>query len=190
MEEAIRNHLLQSIDVKVKAAETCAEVTAKAVQLMVQTLKSGGTIYLCGNGGSAADCQHVAGELVGRFKLSRPGLRAMALTTDTSIITSIANDFDYEEVFARQASAFIRKGDCLIAISTSGNAVNVNKAAAVARQRGAAIIALTGESGGQLKQLADCLIAAPSAETPHVQELHITLLHVMCDLVEKEIAGA
>ena len=189
MHEIIRNHLLQSIDVKVRAADMCTQSAADAASIIINVLRQGGTVYLCGNGGSAADCQHVASELVGRFKLSRPGLRAVALTTDSSIITSIANDFDFEEIFARQVSAFITDRDCLVAISTSGNSANINKAAAIARQREAKIIALTGESGGKLKQLADCLIAAPSSETPHVQELHITLLHVICDIVEKEMAA-
>lgn len=188
MHETIRNHLLQSIDVKVRAAELCVDAAVQAAETIIGVLRQGGTLYLCGNGGSAADCQHMASELVGRFRLSRPGLRAVALTTDSSILTSIANDFDFEEIFARQASAFVTEKDCLLAISTSGDSANVNKAAAVARQRKAKVIALTGESGGQLKQLADCLIAAPTSETPLVQELHITLLHVICDLVEKEFA--
>lgn len=190
MIEDIRNQILQSIDVKVKAAELCAGAIEQGTNLMIEALKAGHTIYLCGNGGSAADCQHVACELVGRFRLDRPALPAVALTTDTSILTAVANDFDYGEVFARQVAGLVRAGDVLLALSTSGNATSVLKAAALARQRKAKVIGFTGDTGGQLKQLADCLVAVPSDETPRIQESHITILHIMCGLIEKALFKA
>jgi len=187
MIDDIRSRLLKSVDVKVKAAEACAESVARAAEMLIACLKDGHRVYLCGNGGSAADCQHVAGELVNRFLIDRDALPAVALTTDTSILTSVANDYDFEEVFARQVSALVREGDCLVAISTSGNAANVLKAAAAAHAQGATVIALTGEAGGQLARLADCLIATPSDETPLVQETHIALLHILCEQIEKAL---
>ena len=190
MKEDIQSWLLKSIDVKVKAVDACADATAEAAAMLIACLRDGHRVYLCGNGGSAADCQHVAGELVGRFRLDRKGLPVVALTTDSSILTSVANDYDYEEVFARQVSALAAEGDCLVAVSTSGNAVNVQKAAAAAHEVGAKVIALTGEGGGQLKQLADCLIAVPSDETPHIQETHITVLHALCEQVERALFGS
>ena len=187
MIEDIRTWLLKSIDVKVKAADVCVEPAARAAEMLVECLRGGHRVYLCGNGGSAADCQHVAAELVGRFQVDRKGLPAVALTTDTSVLTSVANDYDYEEVFARQVTALAAEGDLLLALSTSGNAVNVLKAASAAHDRGAKVIALTGQSGGKLKDLADCLIAVPSDRTPHIQETHITLLHAISELVERNL---
>jgi len=187
MKEDIRARLLKSIDVKVKTADQCAEATAQAAQILTECLRGGHTVYLCGNGGSAADCQHIAAELVGRYRKDRQALAAVALTTDTSVITAVANDYDFEEVFARQVSALVKQGDCLIALSTSGQSVNVQKAAAVARSLGAVVIALTGEGGGKLRELSDCLIAVPSTDTPRVQETHITLLHIICELAEKSL---
>ena len=158
MIDDIRNQLLASIDVKTRSLEACVADTERAAQMLIGCLKAGRRIYLCGNGGSAADCQHVACELVGRFMLDRRALPAVALTTDTSILTSVANDYDYEEVFARQVSALAREGDVLVALSTSGNSTNIIKAAVVAHQHGAKVVALTGAGGGRLKEQADCLI--------------------------------
>ncbi len=190
MTDDIRRQLLESIDVKTRALEACVDDTQRAAEMMIECLKGGGRIYLCGNGGSAADCQHVACELVGRFMLDRKALPAVALTTDTSIMTSVANDYDYEEVFARQVAALATEGDLLVALSTSGNSANILKAAVVAHQHKAHVVALTGADGGQLKELADCLIAVPSDVTPRIQETHITLLHVICATVEKSLFGA
>lgn len=187
MNEEIRTWLLKSIDVKVKAVDVCTEPTARAAEMLVACLKTGGKVLLCGNGGSAADCQHVACELVGRFLVDRRGLPAVALTTDTSVLTAVANDYDFERIFARQVEALGAEGDCLVALSTSGNAVNVLKAADAARAAGLKVIALTGAGGGQLGALADCHIAAPSDVTAHVQETHIALLHVICQLIEKAL---
>jgi D-sedoheptulose 7-phosphate isomerase len=187
MIDDIRNQLLASIDVKTRTLETCVPDTQRAAQLIIDCLKAGGRLYLCGNGGSAADCQHVACELVGRFMLDRKALPAVALTTDTSILTSVANDYDYEEVFARQVAALVREGDILLALSTSGNSTSVIKAAVVAHQHHAKVIALTGAGGGRLKELADCHIAVPGETAPRIQEVHITLLHIICALVERAL---
>jgi len=182
MIEDIRNQLLASIDVKTRTLDACVADTQRAAQLMIDCLKAGGRLYLCGNGGSAADCQ-----LVGRFMLDRKALPAVALTTDTSILTSVANDYDYEEVFARQVAALVREGDLLLAISTSGNSTSVIKAAVVAHQHNAKVVALTGAGGGRLKELADCLIAVPGETAPRIQEVHITLLHIICALIERAL---
>jgi D-sedoheptulose 7-phosphate isomerase len=188
MQEDIRSWLLRSVDVKVKAVEECTEALAQAAEMIIECLASGGKVLLCGNGGSAADCQHVAGEMVGRFQTDRRALPAVALTTDTSILTAVANDYDFEHVFVRQVQGLGAEGDCLVALSTSGNARNVLKAADAAHEAGLKVVALTGEDGGQLKQLADCHIAAPSDVTAHIQEAHIAMLHALCYLVEKSLA--
>jgi D-sedoheptulose 7-phosphate isomerase len=148
------------------------------------TLRGGGTIYFCGNGGSAADAQHVAAELVGRFHRQRPALAAIALTTDTSVLTSLANDDAFDRVFARQVEALGRPGDVVLAISTSGASANVVTALAVSRRLGLRTIALTGRDGGEAGRAAEIHVNVPSASTARVQEVHRTLLHVICELVE------
>lgn len=187
MKDEIRSWLLRSIDVKVKTVDACTDSAARAAEMLIECLKGGHKVLLCGNGGSAADSQHVACELVGRFQVDRKALAAIALTTDTSVLTAVANDYDYEQIFMRQVQALGSSGDCLVALSTSGNTVNVLKAADAARSQGMKVIALTGETGGQLKNMCDCLIAVPSTVTAHVQEAHITVLHVICELVEKAL---
>jgi D-sedoheptulose 7-phosphate isomerase len=187
MKDDIRSWLLRSIDVKVKTVDACTDAVAQAAGMLIECLQGGHKVLLCGNGGSAADSQHVACELVGRFMVDRRGLPALALTTDTSVLTAVAHDYDYERVFARQVQALGQEGDCLVALSTSGNATNVLKAADAARVAGLKVIALTGETGGQLKNMADCLIAVPCDVTAHVQEAHIAILHVICELVEKSV---
>ena len=187
MKDAIRSWLLKSIDVKVKTVDVCTDSVAQAAELLIECLRGGHKMLLCGNGGSAADSQHVACEMVGRFQVDRRALAAIALTTNSSILTAIANDYDYEQVFLRQVQALGQAGDVLLALSTSGNTLNVLKAADAARSQGLKVIALTGETGGQLKNLSDCVIAVPSTVTAHVQEVHITVLHVLCELVEKAL---
>jgi len=158
--------------------------------LLGQTLISGGTIFWCGNGGSAADSQHMAAELVGRFKKNRRALRSLALTTDTSILTCVANDYDYESIFSRQVEAMGRQGDVLIGISTSGNSVNVIRAFEVAKSAGIKTVALLGKDGGKCKVMADNALIIPSQNTARIQEAHILIGHVLCELIEKEMGFA
>jgi D-sedoheptulose 7-phosphate isomerase len=160
-----------------------------AANAIIDTLAAGGKVLIFGNGGSAADAQHVAAELVSRFQLDRPAMAAIALTTDTSILTSIGNDIAYERIFARQIEALGRKGDIALGISTSGNSPNVVAGLVAAYDRGLRTIALTGRDGGPVGQLADIHVNVPSESTARIQEVHRTLLHVICDLVERAMAA-
>ena len=164
-------------------AEQSGQVAA-AARLLASTLKGGGKILLFGNGGSAADAQHLAAEFVNRFLIERPPLAALALTTDTSILTSIANDYDFLEVFAKQVRALGRPGDAALGLSTSGNSANVVRALEVARRLGLKTLALSGSDGGPVAAAAELAIVVPSKSTPRIQEVHITIGHVLCDLVD------
>ena len=159
----------------------------RAVATCVDSLRGGGKLLFCGNGGSAADAQHWAGELVSRFYYDRPGLAAIALTCDTSILTAVGNDYGYDYTFARQVEALGRGGDVLVAISTSGNSPNVLRAAQAARARGMQVIAFTGRAGGRLAPLADIAFRMPSDETPRIQEGHEFVGHLLCALVEAQM---
>ncbi|MFH1730342.1 MAG: SIS domain-containing protein [Planctomycetota bacterium] len=172
-------------------AELCGQAAAVAeiIEKVADSLRKGGSLFLCGNGGSAAQCQHVAAELTGRFKLERRGLRAVSLTTDTSALTAIGNDYGFDQVFARQLEALARPGDVLIGLSTSGSSKNVVRAFEKARQMGVATIALVGPKGGELADLADACLAAPGEATAVVQECHIAALHAMCEIVERDLPG-
>lgn len=161
----------------------------QAVHVIIDCYRSGGGVFLFGNGGSAADAQHVAGELVGRFLQDRRALKAQALSTDTSVLTALANDYGYEYVFARQLEANARSNDVAIALTTSGNSPNVVAGLAKAREMGLTTIALTGMNGGQCAELADLLIDVPSDHTPHVQEVHMLICHVICEFVERTLAS-
>uniref|UniRef100_A0A7C3YZ59 Phosphoheptose isomerase n=1 Tax=Desulfobacca acetoxidans TaxID=60893 RepID=A0A7C3YZ59_9BACT len=171
-------------DLKNRVAAEQGEQVAAAARLLADTLQKGGKILLFGNGGSAADAQHLAAEFVNRFRIERPPLAAVALTTDTSILTSIANDYDFLEVFAKQVRALGRPGDLALGISTSGNSANVVEAPKAARQLGLATLALSGGEGGPVAAAADLAIVVPSRSTPRIQEVHITIGHVLCDLVD------
>lgn len=160
----------------------------KAADMMTSTLRAGGKVIFCGNGGSAADAQHLAAELMGRFLVDRAPLAALALTVDTSALTAIGNDYGYEHVFSRQLHGIGKPGDVLIGISTSGNSRNVIEAFNKARELGIHTIALTGQSGGQLRQLSDLCIAVPASRTDHIQQLHIAVGHAMCGIVEEVMA--
>ncbi len=184
-----RAQLAESARLKLWLAENLAERLAAAARLVAEALKGGNKVMFCGNGGSAADSQHLAAELVGRYRRNRPGLAALALTADTSALTAIGNDFGFEEVFSRQVEALGRPGDVLIAISTSGRSPNVLRAVEAARARGLKTIGLAGRDGGPLAALADVALVVPSADTARIQECHLTLGHVLCDLVEAELAG-
>lgn len=160
---------------------------AEAGELCVAALKAGGKVMFCGNGGSAADAQHLAAELSGRFEANRPGIAGLALTTDTSALTAIANDFGYECVFSRQVEAIGRAGDVLYAISTSGNSANVLAAIETARARDIRVIAVTGASGGRMREMCDVLLNVPAEKAARVQEMHIALGHVLCGMIERAL---
>ena len=169
---------------KNRLVEEQAEQVVAAAQLVAGTLQGGGKLLLFGNGGSAADAQHLAAEFVNRFQMERPPLAALALTTDTSILTSIANDYDFIEVFAKQVRALGRPGDAALGLSTSGSSANVVRGLAAAREMGLKTIALSGGDGGPVAAAGELAIVVPSRSTPRVQEVHITIGHVICDLVD------
>ena len=165
------------------------EAMEKALSAAAEALSSGGKLLFCGNGGSAAGAQHAAGELVGRFKLERKGLAAVALTTDTSVLTAVGNDYGFDDVFARQVEALGEEGDALFALSTSGNAENVLRAVASAREKGLRVVGLTGKGGGRMAEACDVLVRVPSDSTPRIQECHEALLHAFCGALEEELFG-
>jgi D-sedoheptulose 7-phosphate isomerase len=192
VEARITEHFHDSANVKTRLAESVAPSIAGAASALVAALKAGNKVLICGNGGSAADSQHFAAELVGRFERERRNLPAIALTTDTSAITAIANDYSFEQVFSRQVAALGRKGDVLIAISTSGNSPNVLKAMEVAHAEGLVVIALTGRNGGKMAAAltpSDHHLNVPNERTIRIQEVHILMLHILCDLTDNLIFG-
>ncbi len=170
------------------AAKALGDEILVAAETVVDTLRAGGTIYVFGNGGSAADSQHFAAELVGRFKLERPGYSAVALTTDSSALTSIANDYSFEQVFARQLQALSRPGDLAIGLTTSGNSGNVVAALEYARDNGLATIAITGRGGGTCADIADVLLAIPTSDTPEIQTATQVIYHLLCEIAETQLA--
>jgi len=184
MIDQVRERFEHSVRTTTATGERLAGRVAEAVGMVVACLRDGGGVYVFGNGGSAADAQHIAGELVGRFLRERPALRAQALTTDTSTLTSVANDYTFEQVFARQLAAVGRAGDVAVGLSTSGNSANVLAALRLARQMGLRTIALTGAGGGRCAELADILLDVPETLTPRIQEAHTVIYHVLCELVE------
>ncbi len=166
---------------------SCNEVIEAGGALLISTLQQGGKILLCGNGGSAADCQHIAAELVVRYEKKRKALAAIALTTDTSILTAHTNDYEFDTVFSRQIEAIGNKKDCLIAISTSGNSNNILKAVTMARSKAMTVIALTGASGGMLRSQATLSVLVPSRVTARIQEAHILIAHYWCGAIEEKL---
>ena len=193
MNEDAKNHIVEAIEAhkKMTAAlqEESVETIAAIADAITTALELDGTIYLCGNGGSAADAQHIAGEFVGRFRRERKALAAVAFSTDTSVITSIANDYAYENIFSRQAEALVREGDILWAFSTSGTSANVVAAVEVAREKRARVIAFTGTAGSELEQMADFCFCADAESTARSQEIHQLAYHIICDLVELSFAN-
>ena len=165
------------------------DVLACSAQLCIDCLKSGGKILIFGNGGSAADAQHIAAELVGRYKTNRKGLPAIALTTDTSALTSIGNDFGYEHIFERQVEALANKGDVAIGISTSGNSINVINALKVASKLNCNTIGLSGHNGGEMNKICNINLSVPSEDTPRIQEMHIVIGHTICHLIDCELTN-
>lgn len=187
----VADELEKSVDLfqKMRSDEALSQGLATAVEFSTVALRGGNKLMFAGNGGSAADAQHWAAELVSRFYLDRPGLAAVALTTDTSILTAIGNDYGYDHVFARQVEAIGRKGDVLVAISTSGNSANVLHALEVATERGICTIGFTGYQGGAMATKCELCLRVPSSETPKIQEGHEVLGHLLCGLIEEEMFG-
>ncbi len=183
----IRSHLEKSIQVMERIIEENAPLISRIAHLFIETFKGGRKAVIFGNGGSAADAQHVAAELVHRFRIDRAALPAIALTTDTSILSSIGNDYGFDRVFARQIEALVTPGDIVVGISTSGNARNVLEGIRVAREKGAVTIGFTGYTGGALRELVDVCFQVPSHNTAHIQEAHITVWHILCDLIEQAL---
>ncbi|MET0964363.1 MAG: phosphoheptose isomerase [Noviherbaspirillum sp.] len=190
--QRIRQHFQESAQLKLQAAEELAEPISQAVEIMFTALSNGNKILACGNGGSAADCQHFAAELVGRFERERLPLPALALTTDTSILTAIGNDYGFRDVYAKQVQAFGQSGDVLLALSTSGNSANVVAAIEAAVERDMRIIALTGKGGGVMGELmseADVHICVPHDRTARIQEVHALTIHILCDGIDVALFG-
>ena len=192
LEQRIQQQFFDSADLKYAAAEVLARPIADAVSAVVGSITAGGKVLACGNGGSAADCQHFAAEFVGRFERERPGLAAIALTTDSSILTAIGNDYDFNSIFSKQVQALGAPGDVLLAISTSGNSNNVIAAIEAAHAREMVVIAMTGHKGGKIRELlteTDVLICVPHERTARIQEVHLLTLHCLCDAVDLQLLG-
>lgn len=191
MEKIVKEILNESIRVKKKIVDDPSLLSQinQISSIMIEAYRRKNKVILFGNGGSAADAQHIAGELVNRLHLEREALPAIALTTDSSVLTSIANDYDYSRIFARQVEALAKEGDVVIGISTSGSSSNVIEAVKTAKEKGAKTVGFTGNKGGELAELVDFMISVPSDVTPRVQESHITILHIICCLVERELFG-
>jgi D-sedoheptulose 7-phosphate isomerase len=191
MENKLEKLISQTIQVHKEAVDKLqaggTEVITAATEAIIKTIKKNGTIYICGNGGSAADAQHIAGEFIGRFQQERKPLPAVALTTDTSIITSLSNDYGYAKVFARQVEALVGSGDLLWAISTSGSSESIINAVRIAKQKGAAILAFTGKADSELERIADICFCASNNSTARSQEVHLLVYHIICDLVERSL---
>jgi len=185
----ITNHLKRSAEVKEQIALICVESIQFCIDEIVHTFKNNGKLLICGNGGSAADAQHIAAEFVVRLShhIQRPGLPAIALTTDTSLLTAAGNDLGFDQIFARQVEAIGREGDLLLGISTSGNSQNIISAMETSRKLGLRNIGLLGGNGGSIQNLCDVSIIIPSSNTQHIQEGHITVAHIICELVEHEM---
>lgn len=191
MKDFIKDSILKSIKCKEKMLqnEQILENIEKIAKCIVEAYKLDKKVYICGNGGSAADAQHFAAELVGRYLINRKALPAVAFTTDTSILTAIGNDFGYDEIFKRQVEGFVEEGDILIGISTSGNSKNVQNAMIEAKKRDAKIVGLLGKDGGKCKEICDYPIIVETNRTPNIQECHITIIHIICEIVERELYG-
>ena len=192
LEQRIQQQFFDSADLKYQSAEALAKPIADAVAALMGCITAGGKVLACGNGGSASDAQHFAAEFVGRFERERPGLAAIALTTDTSILTAIGNDYDFASIFSKQVQALGAPGDVLLAITTSGNSANVVAAVEAARAKDMTVIALTGHKGGKLREMlqeTDVMICVPHERTARIQEVHLLVLHCLCDAVDLQLLG-
>ncbi len=188
----VREHFAESIATKENAVDVLSESIVAAGDLMSRSLLDDGKILSCGNGGSAADSQHFSSELLNRFEMERPGLPAMALTTDSSTLTSISNDYAYDEIFSKQVRALGKAQDVLLGISTSGNSENVIRAISAAHERGMKVVALTGRDGGRMADLFapdDVEIRVPASRTARIQEVHLLVIHCLCDLIDRTLLG-
>jgi D-sedoheptulose 7-phosphate isomerase len=181
----ITSQLAEHREVIARVERELSPLIAEMVTMLVETFKRGGKLLVMGNGGSAADAQHFVAEIVGRFKMERRGLPAIALSTDTSILTAIGNDYGFDRVFSRQVEALAVPGDLIVGISTSGNSPNVLQALELAREKGCCTVGLLGKDGGTIKDVCDLALIVPTNDTPRVQEGHITIIHIVCDLLEK-----
>jgi D-sedoheptulose 7-phosphate isomerase len=186
----INNDFVEHLETIALVHKNLFDSIKKTGRILANSLSNGGTLFWCGNGGSAADSQHLAAELVGRFKKDRKPLHSLALTTDTSVLTCVANDFSYNDIFARQIEALGRHGDVLIGISTSGNSENIIRAMKTAKELRLTTIALLGKGGGSAKELVDHAIIIPSDSTARIQEAHILIGHILCELIEQELGLA
>ena len=192
LEQRIQQHFIDSADLKYQSAQSLSKPIAAAVQAMLACVTSGGKVLACGNGGSAADAQHFAAEFIGRFERERPELAALALTTDSSILTAIANDYDFDRIFSKQVRGLGQSGDVLLALSTSGNSGNVLAAIEAAHEREMTVVALTGRGGGKITQLlreTDVHVCVPHDRTARIQEVHLLVLHCICDGVDTQLLG-
>lgn len=192
LEQRIEQHFIDSADLKYHAAQVLSKPISAAIAAVLASVTSGGKVLACGNGGSAADAQHFAAEFVGRFERERPELGAIALTTDSSILTAVANDYSYEQIFAKQVRALGHSGDVLLAITTSGGSPNVLAAIQAAHERDMTVVALTGKGGGKMNQVlreTDVHICVPHDRTARIQEVHLLAIHCICDGVDAQLLG-
>jgi D-sedoheptulose 7-phosphate isomerase len=192
LEQRIQQHFIDSADLKYQSAQSLSKPIAAAVQAVLACVTSGGKVLACGNGGSAADAQHFSAEFIGRFERERPELGAIALTTDSSILTAIANDYDFERIFAKQVRGLGQAGDVLLAMSTSGNSANILAAIEAAHEREMTVVALTGRGGGKITGVlreTDVHVCVPHDRTARIQEVHLLILHCICDGVDAQLLG-
>jgi D-sedoheptulose 7-phosphate isomerase len=192
LEQRIQQHFIDSADLKYQAAQSLSKPIAAAVQAVLACVTSGGKVLACGNGGSAADAQHFSAEFIGRFERERPELGAIALTTDSSILTAIANDYDFTRIFSKQVRGLGQAGDVLLALSTSGNSANILAAIEAAHEREMTVVALTGRGGGKIGNLlreTDVHVCVPHDRTARIQEVHLLVLHCICDGVDTQLLG-
>lgn len=189
MREYIRSNIRESIETKKEllSNEEILSTIEEVCRVCIETYEKGNKIMVCGNGGSASDAQHMTGELVGRYKMERAGIPAIALNANAAVMTALGNDYDYDSIFAKQVVALGKKGDVLFAISTSGNSRNTVLACEAAKKMGITVVALTGNTGGILKTLCDYIINVPSDNTPRIQEMHILVIHSICGIIEREL---
>jgi D-sedoheptulose 7-phosphate isomerase len=185
--DLIKKRFLESIELKQKSILLFPDLIEKANSEIVKRLKQGGKVVTCGNGGSSCDAQHIATELLVRFYINRAPIPAMALETNPAVLTAIANDFSYDESFSKGAEALLQKNDVLIALSTSGNSPNILKAIEAGKQKGAWVLGFSGKTGGKMAPLCDLIFLVPSSDTPRIQEVHITIAHILCELIEKDL---